>query len=287
MAERNVLSGDRAQIILHPTDFSDTSQLAFAHALRLAVHNQAFLSVLHVCADETKPIPWDEYPAVRETLQRWGLLETGSRRSDVAEKLGVRVEKMVGYDKNVSDSIVGFLQQRPVDMIVIATEGRNGLPRWIKRSIAEPVAQRANVPTLFVPQGARGCVSLEDGHVTLNNVLIPIDRKPYPDAAIARGVRVLDAFGSETSTLTLLHVGDESNAPWPNLPDDRSWNCSYVARGGRPTEEILKMADELTADLIILVTEGSQGLMDTLFGSTTEQIVRGAPCPVLAIPFDF
>jgi nucleotide-binding universal stress UspA family protein len=287
MTEHSFFSGAGAQVILHPTDLSEASQLAFAHALRLATHNKAFLFLLHVCPDDTKPVPWHDYPSVRETLERWGLLEAGARRSDVAKKLGLGVDKVVGLDANVSDSIVGFLRERAVDMIVIATEGRTGVPRWIKPSIAEPVAQRANVPTLFVPQGARGCVSLEDGHVTLDNVLIPVDRKPRPDEAVARGVRALEAFGSESSTLTLLHVGEESTAPWPRLPDERRWKCSCVTRGGRPVEEILRTAEELSSDLIILVTEGSQGFLDALRGSTTQQIVRRAPCPVLAIPFDF
>ena len=287
MAEHSFFSGDRAQYILHPTDLSEASQPAFAHALRLATHNKAFLSLLHVSGDSAQQVPWDEYPGVRETLERWGHLEAGVRRSEVEKILGLRVEKVVGHDKSVIDSIVGFLQLRPVDMIVIATEGRDGLPRWFKPSIAEPVAERANVPTLFVPHGARGCVSLEDGHVTLDNVLIPVDRTPQPDAAIERGVRAVEAFGSESSTLTLLHVGDESSSPQLHLPADRRWKCSYVTRGGRPVEEILRTAEELSANLIIMVTEGSQGFLDALRGTTTQQIVRQALCPVLAIPFDF
>jgi len=286
MAE-HFFSADKAQMILHPTDLSEDSRPAFAHALRLATHNKAFLSLLHVSGDSTGDASRDEYPGIRQTLEHWGLLEPGARRSDVEKTLGLRVEKVVGRDKNVVDSIVGYLQLRPVDMIVIATEGRDGLPRWFKPSIAEPVAERANVPTLFVPRGARGCVSLEDGHVTLENVVIPVDRTPQPDAAIERGVRAVEAFGSVGSTLTLLHVGDESSAPQLHLPADRRWNCSYVKRGGRPVEEILRTAEELSANLIIMVTEGSQGFLDALRGTTTQQVVRRALCPVLAIPFNF
>lgn len=287
MTEHAFFTGRGAQVILHPTDLSEASELAFAHALRLATHNQAFLSLLHVRRDDAEPVPWHEYPSVRETLARWGLLEAGARRSDVARQLGLRVEKVVGYEANVVDSIVSFLRERAVDMIVLATEGRTGVPRWLKPSIAEPVAQLANVPTLFVPQGGRSCISVDDGHVTLDNVLIPIDRRPRPDEAIRRGVRALEAFGSEHSALTLLHVGEEHSAPWPRLPAEGPWKCSCVTRTGRPVEEILRAADELAANLIILVTEGSRGFLDALRGSTTQQIVRRAPCPVLAIPFDF
>lgn len=287
MGAHEFFSGDRSQVILHPTDFSEASHVAFAHALRLAAHHQASLSLLHVHPDESEPIPWHEFPSVRKMLENWGLLEPGARRSDVTRKLGLRVEKVVGHDANVCDSIVGFLQDRAVDLIVIATEGRTGVPRWIKRSIAEPVAQRTSVPTLFVPAGARSCICVESGEVTLDNVLIPVDWKPDPAAAIARGVRALEAFGSEHSSLTLLHVGKEDSAPTPRLPDQLRWHWSRVVRGGRPVEEILRAADELASNLIIVVTEGAQGFLDALRGSTTQQLVRRAPCPVLAIPFDF
>jgi nucleotide-binding universal stress UspA family protein len=55
MSERSFFSGDKAQMILHPTDLSEDSQLAFAHALRLAVHNRAFLSLLHVSDEGSAP----------------------------------------------------------------------------------------------------------------------------------------------------------------------------------------------------------------------------------------
>ena len=77
--------------ILHPTDFSHGSDVAFAHALRLACETQGLLDILHV---ERTPGPpdWDQYPSVRETLTRWNLLPRGARRSDVAE-LGVQISK--------------------------------------------------------------------------------------------------------------------------------------------------------------------------------------------------
>ena len=56
--------------IVHPTDFSDASADAFAHALRIALTAKAKLYILHVAmspADED----WMSFPHVRETLARW------------------------------------------------------------------------------------------------------------------------------------------------------------------------------------------------------------------------
>jgi nucleotide-binding universal stress UspA family protein len=56
------------------------------------------------------------------------------------------------------------------------------------------------------------------------------------------------------------------------------------ARAGNVIEQILRTATECQADLIAMATAGHQGFQDALRGSTTERVLRHAPCPVLAVP---
>jgi nucleotide-binding universal stress UspA family protein len=53
---------------------------------------------------------------------------------------------------------------------------------------------------------------------------------------------------------------------------------------GTPYKKIIEKAEEEGADLIVLCTHGRTGLLHMLIGSVTEQVVRRAPCPVLAVP---
>ena len=55
------------------------------------------------------------------------------------------------------------------------------------------------------------------------------------------------------------------------------------ARSGKPFSVITKLARELEAGLIIMATHGYSGLKHAFLGSTTERVVRHAPCPVLAV----
>ena len=55
-----------------------------------------------------------------------------------------------------------------------------------------------------------------------------------------------------------------------------------MQRSGDVVTEILESAQH--ADLTIMATEGRHGAFDALRGSVTERVVRGAPCPVLAVP---
>jgi nucleotide-binding universal stress UspA family protein len=50
---------------------------------------------------------------------------------------------------------------------------------------------------------------------------------------------------------------------------------------GKPAAEIIRLAREEAIDLIVIGTHGRGTLSHVLFGSTTEKVVRKAPCPVL------
>lgn len=66
-----------------------------------------------------------------------------------------------------------------------------------------------------------------------------------------------------------------------NLPDYGNYE-SYVVPG-IPYDEIIKKADEIDADLIVMGTHGRAGLDHVLFGSTAEKVVRKSAVPVMTI----
>jgi len=60
-------------------------------------------------------------------------------------------------------------------------------------------------------------------------------------------------------------------------------DIEHIILKGTPYEEIVKFAETNNVDLIVLATHGRTGLDRLLFGSTAEQVVRYAPCPVLSV----
>lgn len=274
-----------AQHILHPTDFTQQSDLALAHALRLALTNHANLHMLHAGKDTHEE--WDEFPSIREVLQKWGVIAEGASRSEVTD-LGLGIRKVIGLEPGVVESIEGYCQRHPIDLIVLATAGRHGLAAWLKPSTAERIAEKVStfsIPTLFVPVGGRGCVSIDSGEVSLNHVLVPVDHQPSSESAVERGLRAISMYGGDHADLTLLHIGSESKFPNVDIPDG-PWKVNRVVRQGNPAAEILAAAGDCGASLIIMVTEGTHGLLDVVRGTTTKQVLREAPCPVLAVPAD-
>ena len=165
------------QRIFHPTDFSDASGAAFVHALAIAIARKTTLTIMNA-SKGFEGEDWSQFPGISDTLKRWGLLDASSSRADVFSKLSIAVKK-VGVDaSDPADAILDFLAKSPTDLVVMATEAREGLPRLLKSSVAEKVTRVAGVRSLLVPADATGFVSAEDGSLTLKRILVPVAEKP-------------------------------------------------------------------------------------------------------------
>ena len=68
------------------------------------------------------------------------------------------------------------------------------------------------------------------------------------------------------------------------LTERPGWSWDMLVAKGDPVEWILAAGADFDVDLIVMTTEGHTSLFDLLRGSTTERVVRGARCPLLAIP---
>lgn len=59
--------------------------------------------------------------------------------------------------------------------------------------------------------------------------------------------------------------------------------CEVEVAMGHPAETIARVAQERSADLIVMSTHGRTGLQHVVLGSVAEKVVRLAPCPVLTV----
>ncbi|MBI1761125.1 MAG: universal stress protein [Acidobacteria bacterium] len=268
--------------IFHPTDFSEASDLAFAHALKLATHRNGRLTMLHTEEKKQRP-DWTEFPRVRQTLERWGFLAPGSTREDVAA-LGLNVAKIAAWEDDPVNSTLEYLGKHPHDLIVLATHQYDGLERWLHRTVAEPIARRAGEMALFVPQGVDGFIAIENGAATLRNILIPVDRTPPSQAALEAASALAASLQCTGVVFTLLYVGAAAEAPQVRRSVRAGQEWHLVVKEGAIEQAILQTAHETRADLIVMATAGRHGFLDALRGSTTERIVRTAEVPVLAVP---
>ncbi|MDH4185601.1 MAG: universal stress protein [Nitrospira sp.] len=268
--------------IFHPTDFSAAESSAFTHAVKLTCLLQGELTMMHVDPTVGRN-DFEDFPRIRPLLARWGLLPEDSSKSDV-EQLGIHIKRVRAVADHPAGAILQQLTAHPTDLLVLSTRQREGLARLTHPTVAEPLARGTHAKTLFVPAGVEGFISTETGQPKLTRVLIPIARTPCPQPAIDLAADLARALDCEKVLFELVHLGEEDDLPKFTKPERPGWSWETLVAKGEPVEWILAAGADFDVDLIVMMTEGHTNLFDLLRGSTTERVVRGARCPLLAIP---
>ena len=132
----------------------------------------------------------------------------------------------------------------------------------------------------------------------LKKILVPVDFSECSNKAIQYAVPFAKQFGAEVVLLHLVEpypaVPQMAPVDFENLEDAKKQmqECERAAslvpvkalvRVDEPTRGVIEAANELDIDLIIISTHGRTGVARVFLGSTAEQIVRKAPCPVLVV----
>lgn len=147
--------------LLLATDFSDCAQAALEHAFDLAQRYDATLHLLHVVHDVTLEVPdfamGLSFPGYVENLPERRRQTTESVKQQLEELASTLVglphppECHVRFGQPVSE-ILDFVEEQGMQLIVLGTHGRTGLPHVVLGSVAERVIQRASCPVLTVRQ---------------------------------------------------------------------------------------------------------------------------------------
>ena len=176
---------------------------------------------------------------------------------------------------------LGYLDDHPCDLAVIATQAHKGLARWLEVSVSKRALRKANTMILLMREGGARLCRHEDRRLKLNKVLMPVDDKIDALAALARADALIEQIGFGTE-IQLLHVG--THAPTLAIPKGSAARRPLLLREGPIAPTILEVAHRVSADLIAMPTAGRSGLLGALRGSVTAKIIDDARWPVLSIP---
>ena len=292
--------------VLCAIDLSVASVRTLKYAAAVARWYTARLTVLHVAPtfdaiqvragalgdaiDIVQPMPREE---VLSELRK--ALAASTIAADAATLAAVAGEPVA--------TIVDQALSIPADLLVMGSHGRSGFDRLLLGSVTEKVLHKTPCPILTVPPHAPQKTET-DG--TFTRILCPMDFSL--SALQAFGFAVDLARQSDGSVIALhaiewladdvsaharfnvqdfrQHLIDDAHTRLRALIADQPGGTASIEDVvviGRAYREVLKTADTGAADLIVMGAQGLGGMGLTLFGSTTQQVVRGATCPVLTV----
>jgi len=289
--------------ILCPVDLSEVSRSTIDHAVLMAGWYEAKITALHVYNPLVIPTAAYDFalagvvPAPPPTADEVTRVREQVRSCfNAADAVEIDVQIDSGHPAN---RILERARLLPSDLIVIGTHGASGFEHLVLGSVTEKVLRKATCPVMTVPPHGRTTAKLP-----FKRLLCPVD---FSDSSLAALEFAFSLAQEGEAELTLLYVSE-----WPvgvssaffnvaayreeveRYASDRlqalipaevgDW-CRPTTRlcHGKAYREILGTATEDGADLIIMGVHGRNAFDLMLFGSTTNQVIRRATCPVLTL----
>ena len=282
--------------ILFASDLTPEADHAFEHARFLAERFGSRVTLFHALEmPRERDAAWTD---LREDYR--GRLAAKARQELCARGRALTVpyevvvdEAHVGGHALADLSILDMIQKTRPDLTVMATHSRKGFASWFLGSVAHQVVQHAGRPVLCVRKSPHG------GMPPYRRILVPTDlseasRRAFPLAGLL--ARSCEATVSALHVLTppplsVLAGASSRSVPPPTtepylrrflgdeFDDVRVERTIYAT--GAPWWRIVQSAEAERADLIVMSTQGHDSVKDGIIGSTTDRVLRHAPCPVL------
>ncbi len=298
-----------ASQILVPLDGSPLAETVLPHAVVLAHATGSSLVLMQVVALPVLMEPMmGAVPPPTITDEVWEAENAAARKylaatAGALEAPDLKVQT-IHFQGDAATAIVAWAAQDPPHRrIAMATHGRHGLSRWVFGSVAEKVLHAAPTPLLLVR--ARADAPARIPAHPYQTILVPLDGSALAELALAQAMPLARA---SHATLWLLAVEPTLDAAgvtelsWTAedqaaMHAQRANYLAQVARrvetadvpvrthifAGEPAPEILRMADQVEADLIVMSTHGRGGLQRLWLGSVALKVVQAARHPVLVV----
>lgn len=297
--------------VLCPIDFSDCSRRALDHAVAIANWYDSTITLVYVSpivplaayAPGSGVVPSanlmpEEREALLTSMKQFAVAQGGSE---------TRFDYILG-EGGTAAQILNAADTLASDLVVIGTHGRSGFERLMLGSVTEKVLRKATCPVLSVPPHSTDAVPAPP---FFRHILCAVDFSECSIHALEYAISLAQESGGSLTVLHVIDVGPEipdihglmiggvpnvrefiaqleekARARLKDLvPDSVRTTCDVevMVVPGRSHREVLRVAEDQSSDLIVLGVHG-RGPVDRLFfGSTAQQVVRGATCPVLTL----
>jgi nucleotide-binding universal stress UspA family protein len=289
--------------ILVPLDGTPSAAAAVPAASALARALGAQISLLRVIPRPATALD----PHVEDLREACTYLEGVAAHTQPADRVGTHVRS-----GEVTQSILTEIDERGVDLVVMATRGHGGIVRAVLGSVASEMVARSPAPVVLLREGGRQVTAL-------NTLLVPVDRSPGSVLALGAARELARATGARLRLLEVvtpipLWTYEAGAGFYFPHQIDQDWDAATLASAreyvsdlgnrlrqqdlsadglaimsnvvGDVPQAIVQTAEDVSADLIVMSTRAHTGPARAVLGSVADAVARSAQAPVLLLRYD-
>ncbi len=288
--------------VLVATDLSEFADEALRQAHELASTDKVALAVCHIVPREVFVHPLFPQRGSDEVLN------VPEARKRVADAVAERVRQVTGRttgtfetfieEGSPSAGIVRVAEDWKTDRIVVGSFGATGIARMLIGNMAMSVARYAHCPVL-VARARPGTGKIVVG-TDFSDPALPALAAAAEEAKRTHG-RVTAVHSVELPGISTDVFGGALGDYSVQLADfqraneeaaQKSLDAALAGAGidgdtqvtvGPAAANLVRIAEHMRADLIVVGTRGRTGMRRMLLGSVAEAVVRAAPCSVLVV----
>jgi nucleotide-binding universal stress UspA family protein len=298
----------RFRQVVCPTDFSPDSADALSHAVAVCRALGAELTVAHVHPRELPVAAEFAYlsPAPLDREERDALVARLEAFAEPARTRGVTTHTRL-LEGAPSSELVRLAEELPADLLVTGFHSDARLKHMLLGSVTEELLRHAPCPVLTVRHGVG---QAPDAGLPFRRILCGVDLRASAPEVISGALSLAEAFRAE---LTLVHALEQVPEFEPGataqfsmveiqafrqamaedarerlraaVPENVRERLAVrdLVKAGSAHGQLLRLAREEGAQLIVVGARGHSVLERVLFGSTSRRVVRDARCPVLVV----
>jgi len=280
--------------ILLATDFSPASDRALGYAASLARHYSSAVYLTHIITLDGYPMVSPEF-AASSLEKRHSEAANKFRRLLKSGRLFALPHKAVIQEGRLWPSIEELIEKYAIDLLVVGTHGVRAVRKVLIGSVAEELFRKARVPVLTVGPSTETEPMYE---LEFKNILFATD---FGRSAEREAEYAFSLAQEHCSRLRLAHIFPHPDAHGEDVSALEKENIvaqlrELVPRGtephckldfevpvGEPVEQILQIAAETKADLIVMGAKRREILAGNVPHTMAYRVVCGARCPVLTV----
>lgn len=274
--------------ILVPTDFSKASQVAYFYAVELAKIYDAQIELIHVYQGSfavDQPMVFSPGLGREETLQKQlnHFAKTIDESTEDGSIATVKTSTLLIPGATVP-AIVAESENPEVFMIIMGTEGKNGMVEKILGSIASGVAQQAKCPVLMIPKSVE--------YKAFQHILYAANFESAEETVVDQAHQLAELFRAK---MHFIHIwADEKKEDFLET-EERIFNQLFKndfpkytflmtsVKANSITEGLDQYAQENNIDLVVIANRQRSFLESVTGQSVTKNMCLTSNTPIMVL----